>query len=217
MMPIRTWSVFFLIVLGSWGGCATPPLPSPSLQPSAPFFSATSADTIQLAVVAAELDTMALNCAGENACDDQVQFSRALVSLFENREAARASFEQVINLHPSSPFAASSTLWLRLLDDEGGVSKPNDIQRRIMVDLTAQWIHEWIGHRQTVRSSQADVISVSQSAIMQSLQKQVQERDRRIAYLRAQLDALKVIDQEQLDRRKVRPSVSVVPKLESHR
>ena len=70
-----------------------------------------------------------LECAAENSCEDRVHFARALVSLFENREAARASFEQVISLHPLSPFAASSALWLELLksDTVAGLSDPFEV------------------------------------------------------------------------------------------
>jgi len=40
------------------------------------------------------------------------------------------------------------------------------------------------------------------SSVVQSLQRQVRERDKRIAELEAQLDALKVIDQDMEQRRK---------------
>jgi hypothetical protein len=160
---------------------------------------------------------MALECAAENACDDQVHFFRALISLFENREAARDSFEQVLMLHPSSPFAASSALWLQLLKDEGLSVPSHHSQRRVLIDLTAQWVREWMARQLTVRTSCARTASLPESADVQSLHKKVQERDRRIADLRAQLDALKVIDQEQLDRRKMRQPASFVPKIENRR
>lgn len=215
MMKSRAWWLVCLILLGAWWGCATPPLSSPP--PSAPFFSATSEDTSQLALLASDLDTLALECAADNTCNDQVHFSRALISLFENREAARVSFEQVLLLHPSSPFAASSALWLQLLKDEGLSLPSQDPQRRILIEFTAQWVREWMARQLTVRESRGRTVSLPDSEYVQSLHKKVQERDRRIVDLRAQLDALKVIDQEQLDRRKMRQPASLVPRIENHR
>ena len=50
------------------------------------------------------------------------------------------------------------------------------------------------------------------SSVVQSLQRQVRERDKRIAELESQLDALKVIDQDVEKRRKSsRPPSTVTP------
>lgn len=50
------------------------------------------------------------------------------------------------------------------------------------------------------------------SSVVQSLQRQVRERDRRIAELESQLDALKMIDQDVEKRRKSsRPPVTLTP------
>jgi hypothetical protein len=50
------------------------------------------------------------------------------------------------------------------------------------------------------------------SSVVQSLQRQVRERDKRIAELESQLDALKVIDQDVEKRRKSsRPPATVTP------
>ena len=50
------------------------------------------------------------------------------------------------------------------------------------------------------------------SSVVQSLQRQVRERDKRIAELEAQLDTLKVIDQDMEKRRKSsRPPATLTP------
>jgi hypothetical protein len=50
------------------------------------------------------------------------------------------------------------------------------------------------------------------SSVVQSLQRQVREREKRIAELESQLDALKVIDQDVEKRRKSsRPPVTLTP------
>ena len=220
MKRIRSrWSVLLLLLGASWG-CAgapvslSPPSPSP---PSAPLFQATSEDATQFAMLAAELDIAAAGCASAETCTDDVHFSRAVVSLFENREAARASFEQVIALHPSSPLAGPSALWLQLLRDEELSSSSSDPRRRILTDVSTHWARDWIGRRLSTRESSGQPVRSLESANMRTLAKQVRDRDHRIAELRAQLDALKVISQDQEERRKMRPPVSFGPKVESSR
>ena len=202
---------FVLVVLALWG-CATHL--SPTVQPPAPFFQPTSEDSTQLAALASELDTLAMDCAAQGTCEDRVHFTRALVSLFENREAARASFEQVISLHPSSAFAASSALWLELLNTDGRMASQDNPQQRLLMDLTAQSVREWVARQGSSRTSPLKAGSIK-TANVHALHKQVQDRDRHIAELRAQLEALKVIDQDQHERhRKMRAPASVRPKEE---
>jgi hypothetical protein len=205
MMPKNLWWSITLVILGAWSGCSLARVPSPSLPPSAPFFQATSEDTTQLATLAAELDTAALECASAETCPDDVHFARALVSLFENRDAARASFEHVMTFHPSSPLAPPSALWLQLLRDDGLSTTSTDPQRRILTELSAHWARQWIGQRLAL-SPRADRKTTRGARVpTQPFQKQLQEKDRRIAELRFQLNALKLIDQDQADRhRKVR-------------
>ena len=54
--------------------------------------------------------------------------------------------------------------------------------------------------------------SVEQSALVESLQKQIRERDKRIEDLESQLNALKVIDQDVEKRRRLtRPPATLTP------
>ena len=54
--------------------------------------------------------------------------------------------------------------------------------------------------------------AVADSGVMQSLEIQIKERDKRIAELESQLDALKVIDQDMEKRRKlIRPPAILTP------
>ena len=114
MINRRVWCPLSLLLLSSLWGCGGVPLSS---APSAPFFLPTTEDTRRLAALTHELDTMALACLEAPACE-QVHFARALISLFENREAACASFRRAIADNPSSPLASSSVLWLQLLGNE---------------------------------------------------------------------------------------------------
>jgi hypothetical protein len=189
-------------------GCATHL--SPTVHTPAPFFQPTSEDSTQLAALASELDTLAMDCAAEGTCEDRVHFARALVSLFENREAARASFEQVITLHPSSALAASSALWLQLLNTDGRMASQGDPQQRLLMDLTAQSVREWVARQGMISRTSPPKTGSIKATTVHALHKQVQDRDRHIAELRAQLEALKVIDQDQQERhRKMRTPASV--------
>jgi hypothetical protein len=200
-----------LVVLALWG-CATDL--SPTVHTPAPFFQPTSEDNTQLAALASELDTLALDCAAEGTCEDRVHFARGLVSLFENREAARASFEQVISLHPSSALAGSSALWLELLQTDGRMASQDNPQQRLLMNLTAQSVRDWVARQGISRTSPFKAGSIK-AATVHALHKQVQDRDRHIAELRAQLEALKVIDQDQQERhRKMRTPASVRSKEE---
>jgi hypothetical protein len=202
MIDRRVWCLLSLLLLISLWGCAGVPLSS---APSAPFFIPTPEDTRRLATLTHELDTMALACLEASGCE-QVHFARALVSLFENREAAGASFRRTIADNPSSPLAASSTLWLQLLENE---ATPAD-DRSPLMEITAQFVRDWMErelaehrtHGKPDALTTAQDASVDQSGIVHSLHKQVRERDRQIAILRSQLEALKLIDQDHEDRKR---------------
>jgi hypothetical protein len=194
-------------------GCDSLRLPSDS--PSSPFLFPTSEDRMQLAIRASELDVLAAECAEESTCNEQVHFARALISLFENREAARASFEKVISINPSGSLANSSTLWLELLRDEAHQS--NVSYHPLLVELTKQYVRQWTAHPLRGRSTPELTVDRAKPEIVQALHKQVRERDRHIAHLRAQLDALKVINQDQEARRTLRPPASLMPKLDTSR
>ncbi len=132
-----------------------------------------------------------------------------MVSLFENREAARASFRHVIEHNHASPLAHSSQLWLRLIETYEN-SAP-------LIEITAQFVREWMERELNERSHEKPVTfdtvhegSAEQPRVLQALQRQVRERDRQLAALRAQLEALRAIDEEHAAKqRKVKPPASL--------
>jgi len=203
-----------LLLLGPLGGCGTlsTPVSSPS---SAPFFTPTPEERVNLALRASELDAVAAECAAEHSCEEQVHFSRGLVGLFENREAAQACFEKVIALNPTSALANSSALWLQLLRDDAHLLIASN--RQLLMDFTSHWLRYGMTRPMAGAPPHELMPSVARADLVQALHLQVRERDRHIAQLRAQLDALKIITQEQDDRRKMRPPASLVPKLETGR
>jgi DNA repair exonuclease SbcCD ATPase subunit len=94
-------------------GCASWSTPPPA---SHPYFAVDPADIKALHALAKKHDALASKCAEHNTCD-HVYFARALLGLYESREAAAKNFDKVIALAPKSQLAASSRLWLQLLND----------------------------------------------------------------------------------------------------
>ena len=94
-------------------GCASWSDPPPT---SHPYFAVDPADIKSLHALAKKQDALASKCAEHNTCD-HVYFTRALLGLYESREAAEKYFDKVIALAPKSQLASSSRLWLQLLKD----------------------------------------------------------------------------------------------------
>jgi hypothetical protein len=154
-----------------------------------------------------ELDTQGLHCF-ESATCEQVHYARGLVSLFENQEAASAFFRRVIDDNPASDLSASSRLWIQLIEDQNFAHG----RQHTLVQLMAQFVRDWMagelaGHS---KQKQAGELPAQQatagdsSQVVKALQKQVRERDRRIAVLQSQMEDLKLIDQD-LEKRKRLP------------
>jgi len=204
------WAVGSFCVLGSVVGCSAI---TPSVSTlSAPVFIPTSEDVPRLAVLTHELDRKAVQCVEAGTCE-QVFFSRAMVNLFENRDAARASFRQAIEHNPASPLSLLSEMWLRLLGDDE--TSEVFLTAGPSSDLLAQFVREWVDrqlseHTHSVMSSQSLQGHPMEQSRVQGLHKQVRDRDRQIAILRGQLEALKLIDEDHHDKaRKVKPPASL--------
>lgn len=103
--PIALIALFGLL-------CACGTLPPPSSQ--TPYFSNDGGEAKTLLAVLRKDSSLTAKCASKNTCD-HVFFTRALTSLYESRESAIHNFEKVIAIAPKSQLAASSRLWLQLL------------------------------------------------------------------------------------------------------
>jgi len=233
-------------------GCAAWSSP-PSM--SQPYFIVDAAEAKTLLASAKKQEAIALQCAEHNSCD-HIYFTRALLGLYESREIASKYFEKVIAAAPKSQLASSSKLWLRLLEYHGppveqpwfqsvmaapAISKSQAIlaqaserlvrdlldrestiqQFRVMKEADAQFM-ESLQRDVAERERKTDAISGKKDAprglpdtgIVQTIQKQLMERDKKIEELTNQLEALKRIDQEMRDKaRPVRPPLPVVPPL----
>ena len=175
-----------LLMTGMLWGCAmvngTPP------PGSAPLFQADATDTVILQAVQREQETLLRTCRQHQSCD-QVHFTRAMVALFQNGDAAAASFRQAIAVAPNGPLADSSALWIRFLANRtvypASANEPTGALLKVMKGT----VRAWLG-RQRVAVETANSLDPA----LHTLRRQIRTRDKRIAELTDQLHALKQID-----------------------
>lgn len=219
MLRLMGFSLGLLMIVGCSG---VTPRSSPL---SSPFFLPTAEDTMRLATLTHELDMKAHQCGDTTACEE-VKFGKALVSLFENQEAARASFQGVIRDNPSSPLATSSLLWLQLIGEEADMPVSAEKHPSPLHAIAAHFVRDWMERQLADRvnvskpssNTKESISEASASRALQVLQKQIRERDRRIAILRSQLEALKVIDHDHEERtRAPRIPATLLPMTETTR
>jgi hypothetical protein len=178
-----------LLMAGMLWGCAmvngTPP------PGSAPLFQTDATDTVVLQAVHREQETLLSTCTQHRSCD-QVHFTRAMIALFQNREAAAASFRQSIAVAPNGPFADSSARWIRFLANRtfqpASADEPNGALA-VMKGL----VRTWLGQQ---HAASASVTFKNPNLVVHSLRQRIRDRDKRIAELTDQLSALKQIDSD---------------------
>ena len=113
---VRTIHAACVLTLGMLSACATILPPSPL----APLLLVGPEDMPLIEALAHEQSTRIERCHERNSCA-QDHYSRGLIGLFQSRERALASFQQVRSLAPDSRVGISSTAWIDLLQG-GGIS-----------------------------------------------------------------------------------------------
>jgi hypothetical protein len=182
---------------GMLWGCATlndTPMPLPG---SAPVFQADETDAVIVQAVQRDQEALLNTCAQHQSCD-QVHFTRAMIALFQNGDAAAASFQQAIAIAPKGPFADSSTRWLRFLTNRTVHSASADESNgalAVMKGLVRTWLeHQWVTSVPSPLPAADSAKSPKQA--VHTLQQKIRDRDKRIAELTDQLSALRQIDLE---------------------
>jgi hypothetical protein len=121
-----------------------------------------------------------------------------MIALFQNGEAAAASFQQAIAVAPKGPFADSSGRWIRFLTNRTVHSASADESNgalAVMKGLVRTWLeHQWVTSESVPVRAVDNAKSPKQA--VHTLQRQIRDRDKRIAELTDQLSALKQIDLE---------------------
>jgi hypothetical protein len=191
---------WFLLVGMFWGctamtGTVTPP------PATAPVFQADADDNVLLQSVRQEQDLLLNTCAQNRSCD-QVHFTQAMLALFQNGEAATASFQQALADAPKGPLADSSTRWIQFLAHRTTIMTSADEPTEALLDAMKGLVRTWLGQQRTasMAAAAATVRTVepakSQDQTVLVLQRRIRDREKRIAELTDQLSALKQIDME---------------------
>ena len=115
-MRNRVWTIpaASILGLGVLAGCASLMPPSPL----APFLRADSADVSLIDALAHEQNTRVESCPMRKSCPKD-HYMQGLIALFQSRERAVVSFQQVKTMAPDSRIASVSTSWLDLLEANG--------------------------------------------------------------------------------------------------
>src|SRR5215813_12366659 len=107
---IRPIQAAGVLGLGVLAGCATLMPPSPY----APFLHAESTDAPLIEALAHEQFSRVESCPTRNSCP-QDHYTQGLIALFQSRERAVASFQQVRSEAPNTRLGAMSTSWIDLM------------------------------------------------------------------------------------------------------
>ena len=177
-----------------WGCAMVNGTPPPS---TAPVFHADATDTAILQTVHREQEALLKTCTQHRSCD-QVHFTRAMIALFQNGDAATASFQQAIAVAPKGPFADSSARWIRFLDNRTSHPDSVDNPNRALAVMQGL-VRTWLGQQRVANASvtlQAEETAQNADRSVPNLQRQIRSRDKRIAELTDQLSALKQIDSD---------------------
>lgn len=184
-----------LLLTGLLWGCAmvngTPP------SGSEPLFQADATDAAILEAVHREQEMRLSTCTQSHSCD-QVHFTHAMIALFQNGDAAAASFQEAIRVAPNGPFADSSTRWIRFLANRSvhsASAEEPDGALAVMKGLVRTWLEQQRAANVSVTLRSGETLKNPGLAV-HTLRQKIRSRDRRIAELTDQLSALKQIDSD---------------------
>jgi hypothetical protein len=175
--------IALLVFLGFLSACGTLPPPPPQT----PFFSNDGGGDKILPATLRKDSSITTKCASKNTCD-HVFFARALTSLYESRESAIHNFEKVIAVAPKSQLAASSRLWLQLLQagevlpDQSWLrsvwSGPAIAQTHVVLSQTIErTVRDLLDRELTIQQLRALQDSEAQS--LEAMQRELQDQERK--------------------------------------
>jgi hypothetical protein len=192
-------------------GCASLLPPSPS----APFLVADAADSTLIEALAGQQYARVESCHERESCP-QDNYTQGLIALFQRREWAVASFQQVRSVAPNSRFAMSSTSWIDFLQASGSGLGFLDVQNAGASKVTKDFVwealqrelgeaNEEVRHLFSARAQRIGRVSDSppltsqgqamipkdkDQATVQALQRRLQERERTLAERDQRIDLL---------------------------
>jgi hypothetical protein len=184
----------FLILVWQWG-CSTVSAPA-----NGPYFTPDAADGKMLQSLMKKQEAQISKCGAKGTCD-HVFFTRALTALYENRETALRYFEKVIATAPKSQLAASSKLWVRVLQS-GHVSSDRSwveavaagpaISRTNLVlnQATERTVRDLLDRELVIQ--QLRTMQEVDSQSVESLHRELQEQEKKVEALSSKRDTSKM-------------------------
>ena len=172
---------------------------SPAPQFSQPYFMVDTGEAKSLHALAKKQETFAPKCAEYNSCG-HVYFMRALLGLYESRDTASKYFEKVIATAPKSQLASSSKLWLELLENHAAPVEQSWFQsvvaapaisesHAILAQASDRLVRDLLDRELTIQQLRA--MKEADSESLESLQRELAERDRKIDSVSGKKDTAK--------------------------
>ena len=171
--------LFFLVGCAAW-----------SLAPqfSQPYFVVEAGEAKSLLALAKNQEALFPKCVEHNSCD-HVFFTRAILGLYESRDTALKYFEKVIAVAPKSQLAASSKLWIELLENHAAPVEQPWFQsiiaapavsrsQAILAQASDRLVRDLLDRELTIQQLRAMKDADAQS--MDILQKELAERERKM-------------------------------------
>ena len=198
---MRPWAVQ-LMMLSSLtsliGGCASWTAPTPLQQP---YFTVDSAEAKTFQALAKKQEQLAAKCHEANSCD-HVYFTRALLGLYESRDAAEKYFGKVLAVAPKSHLAYSSRAWIQLLQEHAPpgakswpqalLTAPSVAEANASLGQTMDRLVRDLLDREVV-IQQLRTTKDGESQAVESLQRELADRERKIDALTSKKDGAKLV------------------------
>jgi len=195
MRPGHLLCTSLLFLLWWITGCSmfqrsmTPPVTS--------FFMPDPRDGKLYVTLERETDQLLSTCSAVHFCD-RAHFIRGLLALYQDREIATDHFQTAVAMAPTSARAEPSLFWLQLLKETaGGTAEDGRFSR-----ATAQLLRDLLDRELLAEQLLLEL----ETSPVQSLQRDLKARDKKLEDLTKQLEALKQIDQEMREKTKTIPS-----------
>jgi len=195
MRPCHLLSTSLLLLIWGITGCSmfqrtmTPPVTS--------FFLPDPRDGKLYVTLEREADQLLGTCSPVRSCD-RAHFIRGLVALYQDRETAADHFQTAVAMAPTSARAEPSLFWLQLLKETASGTAEDGRFSRATVQLVRDLLDRELLAEQLLQELEASPV--------QSLQRDLKARDKKLEDLTKQLEALKQIDQEMREKTKTIPS-----------
>ncbi|MEP6600375.1 MAG: hypothetical protein ABJB49_01030 [Nitrospirota bacterium] len=191
------------LLLLAWGitGCSM--FQRSMTHPVTSFFAPDPRDGKLYVTLEREADQLLGTCSPVRSCD-RAHFIRGLVALYQSRETAADHFQTAVAMAPTSKRAEPSLFWLQLLKEAAGAAAEDGPFARATVQLVRDLLERELLTEQLLHELGTSPV--------QTLQRDLKARDKKLEDLTKQLEALKQIDQEMREKTMPnRPSPKTIP------